>query len=131
MSAPPAAGWYRDPTGKYSSRYWDGSQWSSQVNSGGSNAVDAVSDDIRFVPPAPGTEVQRAAAAPPAPSMQVTQSAPRSSVGTIVAIVLGIIAIILVIAVLLNLSGDETDPTTPATEPPATEAPATTEAPAG
>jgi hypothetical protein len=28
----PAAGWYADPTGRYQSRYWDGSAWTDQVS---------------------------------------------------------------------------------------------------
>ena len=70
MSAP--ANWYRDPTGRYNIRYWDGQQWTDQANSGGSNAVDPVPENIRYVAPAPGTEVAHTPAAP-APSQPTMQ----------------------------------------------------------
>jgi hypothetical protein len=109
-------GWYSDPTGKYASRYWDGQQWTSHVSSGGANAVDEPPAEMRFLVPAPGTETH--AAAQPSP-VQITQQAPRSSVGTVIATVLGIIAILVVVFVLLNQNGDSGTTDTP-TEPPAT-----------
>ncbi len=71
----PGPGWYRDPTGRYTSRYWDGQQWTNQVNSGGANAVDEAPSEMRFVPPAPGTET---AAAPPAPPRSRSPNRPRA-----------------------------------------------------
>ncbi len=119
-----AAGWYRDPTGRYSIRYWDGQQWTDTVNSGGSNAADPMPADMKYVPPAPGTEATVEPVAQQ-PTMQVTQSS-RSPGGTILAIVLSVAAIVLVVVVLLNQDGD-TDDETGTTEPPvtteATEAP--------
>lgn len=112
-------GWYRDPTGRYADRYWDGRQWTNQVNSGGANAVDEPPSDMRSVPPAPGTA--SVVASTPAP-IQVTQQAPRSSIGTVIAVVLGIIAVVVLVFVLANQSGDDDSTTT--TEPtPTTEAP--------
>lgn len=120
-----AAGWYRDPTGRFSIRYWDGQQWTSTVNSGGSNSSDPISDEMRYVQPAPGTEAA-ATARPVQPTTQVTQQSSGASGGTIVAVVLSVIAVLLVLLVLLN-QDRETD----VTEPPATtEAPATTAPPA-
>ena len=111
------AGWYRDPTGKYNARYWDGQQWTANVNSGSANLTDEPPEDMRFVTPAPGT--QATAAAPP-PSVQVTQQASRSSVGTAMAVLVAIIAIALLVFVL-NQSGDgDGAGTTPASDPPAT-----------
>ena len=122
------AGWYRDPTGHHTIRYWDGQQWSDQANSGGANAIDPVPADVRYVQPAPGTQVQPAAPAAPAPApLQVTQQSAPSSVGTVVAVVLSVVAVLLVLVVLLTQGGDdETDTSEP---PVTTEAPAVTEAP--
>ena len=96
-------GWYQDPTGRFALRFWDGAQWTDQVNNGTTNFVDPTPDSIRNVPPAPGTrageQAPQAAAPPP---MQVTQQS-SSSGGTIVAVVLSVIAIILVIVVVVNL----------------------------
>ena len=33
-SAPSAAGWHGDPTGRNESRYWDGAAWTTRVRSG-------------------------------------------------------------------------------------------------
>jgi hypothetical protein len=127
---PPAGGWYRDPTGRYNIRYWDGRQWTHHVNSGGVNSTDPVAADMASIPPTPGTE---ASATPPAPvaqqpTMQITQQAPRSSAGTVVAVVLSLIAVAVVVIVLLSQSGDDDSTTT--TVPDTTGAPAQTEAPA-
>jgi hypothetical protein len=116
-----AAGWYRDPTGRYSIRYWDGQQWTATVNSGGSNTSDPVPEDMRYVAPAPGTEAAVAQSASQQPTTTVTQSS-GSSGGTVVAIVLSVVAVLLVLMVLLN---QDSEGETETTEPPAT-----TEAPA-
>ncbi len=110
-------GWYRDPTGRYASRYWDGQQWTNQVSSGGANATDEPPSDMVFVPPAPGTASMPAAT--PAP-LQITQEAPRSPIGTVIAVVLGIIAVVVVVVVLANQSGDDGGGSTQPTEPVAT-----------
>ena len=113
-------GWYRDPTGRFASRYWDGRQWTNQVSSGGANATDEPPSDMLFVPPAPGTE--SVPVRTPSP-VQITQQAPRSAVGTVIAAVLGIIAVIVVVVVLVNQSGED-DSTSPPSEPtPTTQAP--------
>jgi hypothetical protein len=119
-----APGWYTDPTGSYSYRYWDGSGWTSQVSSGGTSGTDPnpMAADVAATPPAPGTAAQGQPAVPQ-PAVQVTQSTGRSSFGTVVAIIIGVIAIIIVIVLLGNSSSD--DDSTSTTEPPAT-----TEAPA-
>ncbi len=39
-SAPSAAGWHGDPTGRHETRYWDGAAWTTQVRSGGVNTID-------------------------------------------------------------------------------------------
>ncbi len=127
MTAPPAAGWYRDPTGRFASRYWDGRQWSDYVNSGGANLTDRMPEAHRTVPPAPGTVV--APAAPQTtPTVQVTQVSRWGVLGTLIGVALTIAAIVLVFALFLALSTDEASDTTgvPAT----TEAPLTTETPA-
>jgi hypothetical protein len=108
-------GWYRDPTGRYADRYWDGQQWTDQVNSGGANAVDEPPSDMKSVPPAPGTASVTARTTAP---IQVTQQTSRSSFGAVIAVVLAIIAVVVLVVVLVNQSGD--DDSTPTTEPVAT-----------
>ena len=40
LSAPAAAGWHGDPTGRNESRYWDGSAWTTQVSTAGIDSND-------------------------------------------------------------------------------------------
>ena len=37
---PPPAGWYSDPSGRFEFRYWDGSEWTRSVASGGRASYD-------------------------------------------------------------------------------------------
>ncbi|MEZ5380825.1 MAG: DUF2510 domain-containing protein [Microthrixaceae bacterium] len=39
-AAGPKAGWYPDPTRRYSHRYWDGGRWTDHVGSNGESSVD-------------------------------------------------------------------------------------------
>lgn len=126
-----AAGWYSDPTKVYMYRYWNGTQWTDQVSSGGTASADPTPMDpsAAAVPPAPGsaatTPPQPAAA--PVPAVQVTQSS-GSSFGTIIGVLLAVVAIIVIIVLVMNNSGgDSTTSTTGA--PQTTEAPAETVAP--
>ncbi len=48
MAVNTPAGWYEDPMRRYEHRYWDGSEWTENVASGGQQAVDAIAS----VPPA-------------------------------------------------------------------------------
>ncbi len=135
MNGNQPAGWYSDPTGRYSARYWDGQQWSNQANSGGTNITDEVPAEMLTVQPVPGSEVKAATPPPPAaqPSVHVTQEAPqRSAFGAILAVI-AVIAVVVILALVIPRlgNGDETDTTDPVTteapaetEPPATEAPA-------
>ena len=115
-----AAGWYRDPTGRYSIRYWDGQQWTATDNSGGANGQDPIPAEMQYVAPAPGTEAAVAQQPAQQPMTTVTQSS-GSSGGTIVAVILSVVAVLLVLMVLLN---QDTDSDTDTTEPPATTQPA-------
>ena len=121
------AGWYTDPTTKYSYRYWNGVQWTNQVSTGGNTGTDPepMGADVATAPPAPGTEAPVPPQPQPATTVQVTQKR-GSAFGTIIGVVLALIAIIVLIVVLMNASGDDT--TDPTQAPPATEAPATTAA---
>ena len=53
-----SSGWYDDPTNQYMYRYWNGTQWSDQVSSGGMTSTDTIAMDrsAAAVPPAPGSE---------------------------------------------------------------------------
>jgi hypothetical protein len=39
-TAAPSPSWYQDPTGRFASRYWDGSQWTPIVSDGNSTTSD-------------------------------------------------------------------------------------------
>jgi hypothetical protein len=121
------AGWYTDPTTKYSYRYWNGVQWTNQVSTGGNTGADPepMGADIATAPPAPGTEAPVPPQPQPATTVQVTQKR-GSAFGTIIGVVLALIAIVVLIVVLMNASGDDTTDTTQA--PATTEAPTTTAA---
>lgn len=40
VTSAPVAGWYRDPSGRFELRYWDGRTWSEHVASRGTQYVD-------------------------------------------------------------------------------------------
>ncbi|MBT8240048.1 MAG: DUF2510 domain-containing protein, partial [Acidimicrobiia bacterium] len=60
------AGWYSDPTGRYTNRYWDGAEWSNAVSRRGANEVDPVALPATLAPPAPGTTALPSTAPQPA-----------------------------------------------------------------
>lgn len=125
MAGAPGEGWYSDPTGRYSNRYWDGSRWTTSVSRGGSNEVDA--GPVPTTPPAPGTGARAQMSLPPQ-SIVVTNDGGRSSGGTFMGFVFGAIAvifgfIIVIYAINANDDGTEEDPPT-TTEPAADDAPA-------
>ncbi|MGH9036845.1 MAG: RDD family protein [Acidimicrobiia bacterium] len=55
VTAAPVAGWYRDPSGRFELRYWDGTTWSEHVASSGVMYVD---------PPAPAPPTAAMVSAP-------------------------------------------------------------------
>jgi hypothetical protein len=124
-------GWYTDPTSSYVYRYWNGTQWTNQVSSGGSTLLDPDAMDTNMVntPPAPGSEAPSTPQPATQPTVQVTQKS-GSAIGSIVGAVLGIIAVIVLILVLVNVFGSDSTETPGTTNAPATtSAPATTQAP--
>lgn len=123
MATNPPPGWYTDPTGRYPARYWDGSVWTTSVNSGGANMVDAITATEASVPPAPGTEVATSPAQTPSVMVSTTTGRSGSGLGMIVGAVAVIIAAVIVFAVIANRNGDDSSPGD------TTEAPATSEAP--
>ncbi len=123
------SGWYNDPTDQYMYRYWNGSQWTDQVSSGGTTSTDpnAMDSSVATVPPGPGTEAPGAPPATQPQTVEVTQKR-GSGFGTVIGVLIAVAAIIVLIVVLMNNSSG--DSSTPDTEVPATtEAPATTVAP--
>ena len=124
-SGQPAAGWYNDPSHRFTYRYWTGSQWSEQVSSEGRTASDPVDASFAEVPPAPGTGASQPRSEP-TPSVQVTTKS-GGGFGTALAVILGVLLIVVVVALLAADSGDSSTPT--GDEVTSTEAPATTEAP--
>jgi hypothetical protein len=122
------SGWYSDPTKVYKYRYWNATQWTNQVSSGGTATTDANAMDPSAVtvPPAPGSAAQTPPqAAPAAPAVQVTQKS-GSAFGTAIGVILAIVAIVILIVVLANNSGDGSSSTPTTGAPAPTEAPATT-----
>lgn len=121
------AGWYSDPTKVFMYRYWNGTQWSDQVSSGGTASADPNPMDpaVVTVPPAPGSAAQSPPQAAPAPAqIQVTQKS-GSAFGTIIGVLLVIVVVVVIFVLIANNSGD--DSSTPTTGAPVTtEAPATT-----
>ena len=104
------SGWYVDPSGRHRLRYWNGTQWTDQVNDGNVNFADPVPQEQAFVPPAPGTK-------PAAPVQQQPQQQPSNiSVQTneprtgMVGILIGaLVIVVLVIALLIALDSDDGD----------------------
>ncbi|GAA4410230.1 hypothetical protein GCM10023168_29730 [Fodinibacter luteus] len=43
MTNNPAPGWHPDPMRRFQHRYWDGSQWTEHVSTGGSRSIDPLS----------------------------------------------------------------------------------------
>jgi hypothetical protein len=126
MSPSPAPGWYLDPTNAYKYRFWEGGFWTDQVSNGGTIETDPtpLAPSVAATPPAPGTATTQRRGTTPAP-VRVTQPSPRTSLWSVLGILIAIGAIIALIFALLSYTGDdETTPTTVA--PVVTEAPATT-----
>ncbi len=135
MAAQQDAGWYNDPTGRYTNRYWDGVQWTDSVNSGGANSVDPVPSGEVLAPPAPGTAARVAAApAQPAAINVSAQSGRGGGGGSSMGLIIGALAVVVVALIVVvivannNDSGDEPTDTTEA--PVQTDPPAETEPPA-
>jgi hypothetical protein len=122
------SGWYTDPTNKYSYRFWNGTQWTNQVSTGGNTGADPdpMGAEAAAAPPAPGTEAPTQPQSHPATTVQVTQKR-GSAFGTIIGVILAIIAIVVLVAILMNVSSDDSTDTTVA-PPASTEAPTTTAA---
>ena len=63
-----APAWYKDPTGRYEQRYWDGARWTDHVSTGGKPTVDAVDRSAARTPATPANAPMTAATTPGAPS---------------------------------------------------------------
>jgi uncharacterized RDD family membrane protein YckC len=60
VTSAPVAGWYRDPSGRFELRYWDGRTWSEHVASYGAMYIDAPrpqATPVAFAPVAPPAEL--------------------------------------------------------------------------
>jgi hypothetical protein len=70
----PAAGWYRDPSGRYEHRWWSGTEWTPHVMTLGMRSTDdgreaaavspAEADPVRPATPQPEEEEEAAASGP-------------------------------------------------------------------
>ncbi len=63
-----APAWYKDPTGRYEQRYWDGARWTDHVSTGGKPTVDAVDRSAARTPATPVNAAMTAAATPGGPT---------------------------------------------------------------
>ena len=57
-----APAWFKDPTGRYEQRYWDGARWTDHVSTGGQPTVDAVDGSAVRAPASPVNAPMTAAA---------------------------------------------------------------------
>jgi Protein of unknown function (DUF2510)/Fibronectin type III domain len=98
MATPPTvpAGWYTDPAARHERRYWDGTDWTSQVSDGGVTGTDQPGFRPPPVPQAPAEPPPAATSAVPAASAvpsAVRRGRRRWAVAAIAAVaVLGLIA---------------------------------------
>jgi hypothetical protein len=133
-----SSGWYADPTGRHTYRYWGGSRWSNQVSDGGTAGVDPIDVDeaTAAIPPAPGTQAPGlqptpTAGGPQTPGVEVTQRSGGSGAGIVGVLVGAIIVIVILFIVFNNADDGDTTPTDapsvtePIEEPAPTNAPAT------
>ena len=122
-------GWYNDPTSHFVYRYWDGTQWTNQVSSGGNTSTDpeAMDPSAAKTPPVPGSAAPTPTETTAQPPVQVTQKSSGMGAGVIIGLLLAALAVIVLVVVLMNNASD--DPSTTTVAPVTTEAPATTSAP--
>jgi hypothetical protein len=136
-----ASGWYADPTGRHTYRYWGGTRWSNQVSDGGTAGLDPIEMDeaTAGTPPAPGTHAPgmqpTTTPGPSSSGVEVTQRSGGSGAG-ILGVLVGAIIVIIILVIVFNNVGDDGDTTPteapavtePIEEPAPTDAPATTSA---
>jgi hypothetical protein len=107
------AGWYTDPQGRHTHRYWDGTEWTDNVADNGVTSTSPLSDANRTIPPAPESHEPM----PPPPAVSVTQSSGSSAFGVILATILVLIAIgVLFYVFLIAGDADSSTTTVPQTE---------------
>jgi hypothetical protein len=117
------AGWYTDPMGRFTYRFWNGSEWTDQVSNGGTSGIDPnpMDESIVTTPPAPGSQAPGPPQSASTPSVQVTQRSGGMGLGTIIGVLIGVLIVVVIVVVLINNAGDDSTDTT--------DAPTTTEAP--
>lgn len=79
------AGWYRDPTGRYEQRHWDGSVWTERVRSGAGETLDPLADATSSSDADPATVASSPAArgaVTEAPSDVAAQAGPEAAAPT-------------------------------------------------
>lgn len=119
----PLPGWYQDPSGFGEGRYWDGGVWTNSVSRSGTTIEVPIEPERAALPPIPGSELRTPAPVVASPSATVPATK-RSPLGAVVGVI-GAFLIVVLIVVLINGGSDSSnDETPPATNPPATEAPA-------
>ena len=123
MTQTQPAGWYQDPTGVSTFRYWDGRLWTNQISGDGRTATDPNPMDLGIAgtPPAPGTAAPMPPTTPPQATVQVVQKS-NSAFGTVLGVLIAVILIAILIIFLVNQGDDDGSTAT-------TQTPVTTEAP--
>lgn len=107
------AGWYTDPAGQNTHRYWDGTAWTDHVADNGVTSTSPLPDASRAIPPAPATREQ----VPPPPTVLVTQSSKSGGFGALLAAIVVLIAVVALVYVFWIAGDDDTAQTTvPQTE---------------
>ena len=114
---PQPADWYADPSGRYNYRYWDGSEWTNQVSSGGASALDPnpLAAPMVNTPPAPNSQAVPVAPKPQPPTQPAVQVSQRSGgmgFGVVLGALVAVAAIIVLVVVLASGSDDDTTDTT-------------------
>lgn len=107
----PPAGWYLDPTGRFTYRYWDGLHWTDQVSSAGRTGSDPIEDPTgAMIPPAPGTAAS-IPSDPPPQTIEVSTGG-SSAAGALLALVAVAILVVLIVVLVTQDGEDDTTSTT-------------------
>ena len=115
-------GWYQDPSGQGTARYWNGFQWTESVDRAGVTVNVPIDPAMATVPPMPGTAVASPGATPQPAPVNVSTSSGGSPWGAIIGGLLVLVAVIVLIVFIQNDSSDDsptpdTTPEQPAEQP--------------
>lgn len=111
------AGWYADPSGQFTARWWDGQQWTDQVRPAAPPPAGPAASGAPVVSPAPpapnAPPATQAPSTPPAPPAAHAPPAPPAPSGPRQGLVIGVVLAVVVLlagiaaAVLLLRGSDD------------------------